>query len=78
MIKFFKRATAILAAFSSIGFAAALYMCVVNHPLLRVVVVESLGVDVYITIMATCFVAVFLSGVAHTLYLREKLYESRW
>lgn len=77
MKSFFKKSTAIFATLSSVGFASALYLCAINHPWLRVVVLESLGMDVYITLMASCFVAVFLAGVSHTLYLREKLYDSR-
>jgi hypothetical protein len=78
MKNFFKKATTLLISFSSIGFVVVLYLCVVNHPVLRVMLIDSISLDVYLTIMASCFIAVFLASVCHTLYLREKLYESQW
>lgn len=78
MTKILKRATTLLLSVSSVGFSVVLYLCVVNHPILAVMVVDAINLDVYLSFMVICFLAVFVAGITHTLYLREKLYESQW
>ena len=75
MKRFLKIATLVFITISSIGFASVLYGAIVNSPWLKLIVSDSLGLNLYLTIIGTCFIALFFGGVTHFLYLQWKLYE---
>lgn len=75
MKKFFRNATIGLLLYSSVGFCSLLYLCTINNSILQSQSV--CGVDAYLLVMCSCFGAVILAAIFHTLYLHEVLYEQR-